>query len=715
MGHNLGSQKIISWCIEYLRTRISLDNVVDIWSAANSTENGELIDLCLPTVTANFAELYQRKNFLAKTTSNSLKLILKRIQQAEDLKLQTTLKWLNAGVEETDLNERVRDFKTVVSTINLTDVTSATLMQMWHSKTVVGSIQQCRNYLVQSWIRTQYAVHGTDVAGVLEAQNQRTRNRIFVFGWEKSTKSWMISSIPQLQPEISISIRMPFSGESVICGDKVYIFAAYNAKNSLMTVDLTSGETCEPPVFPQPRNDYSIAVKDEFIFLFGGHYEGKCLQDCEKFDTLNNTIIKSTKMLNLRFGSTALNIPGMGIVVVGGCDRVGSTLPTLRSIEMLIEVESEGSESKWIEFPPMLKERYRPGVALFKGSIIVAGGDTDFSVEYYPLTAGDQEAQYMKMSAIIGEGYSNITDLDSPISNKEPDISISSDSSNYGSSSLEFIIPEKKHPRIQNTEAIIRSSKRSNETIFTPSATNKEMSIEPLESIFFDLIYWRNPGTSALVLSLILALEMVLLVCSIISILSNFFLLLLLCSLGAHFYFRSVGSPEDNPLCSIQAWNFRLSPVTSSQLAQLITTRVNNFIQFAIDLFLIRNTYNSLCFGFLLYGLAYIGPHFNFLTFCILITVLSFGLPKLLDLCKARIEAVMGQIFAKFEVLRERPEEMMYQYSTNIGKNQRTVFETCYDQVLKFEKLLRRGHAAIITTIEVLIQKAEKWVGRKGE
>ncbi|VDO04320.1 unnamed protein product [Rodentolepis nana] len=684
--------------------RISLENVIAIWSAANSTENEELIDLCLPTITTNFAELYQKKNFLAKTTSNSLKFIFKRILQAEDLKLQATLEWLNSGVEEADLNERVRDFKTVISTINLTDVTRTILMQMWHSETVVGSIQQCRqvilikmrlcdgkNYLVRSWIRTQYATHGNNFDGVLEGQHQGNSNRIFVYGWEKSTKSWMISSIPQLQPEISISIRVPFSGESVICGDKVFIFGAYNAKDSLITVDLSSGETFEPPVFPQPRNDYSVAVKDEFIFLFGGHYEGKCLQDCEKLDTLNNTIVKSENMLNLRFGSSALNIPGMGIVVVGGCDRVGSTLPTLRSIEMLIEVDGEGSESKWIEFPPMLKERYRPGVALFQGFIVVAGGDTNFSVEYYPLTAGDQElsqwtfisaidrynlkrislvtfnnrlllssfndsegsifelsqdeeplsctvlAQHMKMSAIIGEGHSKITDLDSPISNTEPNISIPSDSSNYGSSSLEFIIPEKKHPRMQNAtfcaEYVIGSTKHTNEADFASSAADKKINTKPPDSIFFDLIHWKNPRISALVLSLILTLEMLLLVCSIISILSNFFLLLLLSSVGAHFYFRSIGCPEDNPLCCIQAWDFRLSPVTSSKLAQIITTRVNNFIQFTIDLFLIRNVFNSLCvssllivpigscfrqFGFLLYGLAYIGPHFNFPTFCIL-------------------------------------------------------------------------------------------------
>ncbi|VUZ39228.1 unnamed protein product, partial [Hymenolepis diminuta] len=401
MGHNLGSQRIISWCIEYLKTRLSLDNILGVWSVANSTENEELIGLCLPTVTTNFTELYQRRDFLAKTTSGSLKLLLNRILQTEDLKLQATSKWLNSGFQEGDLSDRVRDFKTVISSINLTHVTRATLIQIWQSNTAIGSIQQCRSYIVPTWIRAQFAVHGPDFGGLLEAQNQRTRNRIFIYGWEKSTKSWMISSIPQLQPEMSISIRVPFSGESVICGDKIFVFGGYNTKDSLMTIDLSSGETFELPVFLQPRNDYSIAVKDEFIFIFGGYYDGKCLQVCEKFDILNNTISKLTDMLYLRYGSSALNIPGIGIIVVGGCDRIGSIFPTLRSIEMLIEDESEENGVKWIEFSPMLKERHRPGVALFQGSIIVAGGDTNFTIEYYPLTAEDQEvSQWTFISGI---------------------------------------------------------------------------------------------------------------------------------------------------------------------------------------------------------------------------------------------------------------------------------------------------------------------------
>ncbi|KAM3173283.1 hypothetical protein ACTXT7_012814 [Hymenolepis weldensis] len=345
----------------------------------------------------------------------------------------------------------------------------------YSSKEKVRS-QKDESYIVRTWIRAQFAVQGPDLGGVLEAQNQR----IFIYGWEKSTKSWMISSIPQLQPEMSIN--------------KVFVFGEYNTKDSLMTVDLSSGETFESPVFPQPRNDYSIAVKNEFIFIFGGYYEGKCLQVCEKFDTLNNTISKLTDMLNLRYGSSALNIPGMGIIVVGGCDRIGSIFPTLRSIEMLIEDESEENGAKWIEFSPMLKERHRPGVALFQGSIIVAGGDMNFTIEYYPLTAGDQEISQWTFINGIDE---------------------------------------------YNLKRISLVTLASND-----SQGN---------------IYEFSQDQEA--------------------------------------YFRAIGCPEASLLNiygNVSQKHHKKRPATFLQLAPIVATRVNNFTQVTIKLFLIRNIYNSI-------------------------------------------------------------------------------------------------------------------------
>lgn len=106
-------------------------------------------------------------------------------------------------------------------------------------------------------------------------------------------------------------------------------------------------------------------------------------------------------MLNVRYGSSALSIPGIGIIIVGGCDKAGSISPSLNSVEMLIEDENADGGLRWIDFPSTLKKRYRPGIAIFQKSIIVAGGDMESSVEYYPLINNDQDGSQWSFIAGI--------------------------------------------------------------------------------------------------------------------------------------------------------------------------------------------------------------------------------------------------------------------------------------------------------------------------
>lgn len=69
-----------------------MDNIVEVWSAAKSTESDELMNLYSPLVADNFAKLYQQKEkFLSKTISTSFKTLLERVPQenvTEDVKIQ---------------------------------------------------------------------------------------------------------------------------------------------------------------------------------------------------------------------------------------------------------------------------------------------------------------------------------------------------------------------------------------------------------------------------------------------------------------------------------------------------------------------------------------------------------------------------------------------------------------------------------------------------
>uniref|UniRef100_A0A5K3FZE1 Reticulon-like protein n=1 Tax=Mesocestoides corti TaxID=53468 RepID=A0A5K3FZE1_MESCO len=247
------------------------------------------------------------------------------------------------------------------------------------------------------------------------------------------------------------------------------------------------------------------------------------------------------------------------------------------------------------------------------------------------------------MSTVLDNRGSSITDLDVPIDGVEPLASVQSDSSNYGPSSLEFIIPSKQNSRVSDVsnEHNIKPSAHLTEADFRATAASRKLNIPETGPLLLDLIFWRRPHISAIVFASILILEFSLLVCSVISVVSTFILLLMMVSATMKVYYGIVNMPECNPLNYIANCDIRLTPGMSTELAQIITNKLNNLINFTVDLFLIRNIGHSVRFALLLYGLTYIGARFNFLTLCIWGTIAAFVAPKLVDTYKVTSPVIL--------------------------------------------------------------------------
>ncbi|CDS35880.1 conserved hypothetical protein [Echinococcus multilocularis] len=95
-------------------------------------------------------------------------------------------------------------------------------------------------------------------------------------------------------------------------------------------------------------------------------------------------------MPSARQGTSAVNIPDIGIVVVGGADNRRFSV---KSAEMLVEDPSGESGWRWIELRAMLEGREDPGIAYFNGCMVVAGGQYKqprITVEYLRLTSVEQ-------------------------------------------------------------------------------------------------------------------------------------------------------------------------------------------------------------------------------------------------------------------------------------------------------------------------------------
>nr|CDS23532.1 kelch protein 5 [Echinococcus granulosus] len=106
LAHNLGSDTIVKWCVDFLRTRwvklfwelqptvlrISLDNVSEVWSVTNVAPNRGLMELCVPLMTEHFEILCLRSKVLMQTTAEYFEVMLEKKRQrgvSEETKLHT--------------------------------------------------------------------------------------------------------------------------------------------------------------------------------------------------------------------------------------------------------------------------------------------------------------------------------------------------------------------------------------------------------------------------------------------------------------------------------------------------------------------------------------------------------------------------------------------------------------------------------------------------
>ncbi|VDN11728.1 unnamed protein product [Dibothriocephalus latus] len=231
------------------------------------------------------------------------------------------------------------------------------------------------------------------------------------------------------------------------------------------------------------------------------------------------------------------------------------------------------------------------------------------------------------MGTVIDEAAGlPVTDMDKIFSGVDNPLSFQSDSSIYGSSSLEFIIPPSKPPmRVAEvvSERNVRPSELPTEMDLRAVAASRRLNLPEVSPILLDLIYWRRPYVSAIVFLTAMVLELGLLMYSVISVISNFLLALLFMAAGTRLYFRIINAPEASPINALAKVNFRLSPATSTELVQVLTAKLNYGIVVVRDLFLLKSLSNSAKFAAVLYSLTYIGARFNFLTLCILEYALS--------------------------------------------------------------------------------------------
>lgn len=136
------------------------------------------------------------------------------------------------------------------------------------------------------------------------------------------------------------------------------------------------------------------------------------------------------------------------------------------------------------------------------------------------------------------------------------------------------------------------------------------------------------------------------------------FLLVNICRL----YYHYVAKTESQFIKDYFEHDIQLPKDRIGDVTGRLTDMTNTLLNHARDIVLLKNVGASIKFGILLYIMTYVGACFNFLTLCIVATLLAFSVPKFYEsyqseidrgfkLIKDKVGTVCSKIRAKAETL----------------------------------------------------------------
>uniref|UniRef100_A0A5K3FTZ7 BACK domain-containing protein n=1 Tax=Mesocestoides corti TaxID=53468 RepID=A0A5K3FTZ7_MESCO len=388
--------------------RLSMESVGSIWSLANATMNYDLASACVPVITASFETICRRVDFFSSTEPHYLAMLLSRGcrlgEVDETLKLRAISSWLDAAPSAEDQKLRADVFERLLSTVDLKKVSREFVLDLSASGCVLSRSEECREHLTnaqsEAWkcFDAPTAVSLKPCADHITGGFTRRGNitdTIYALGRDRESSDVQVIvklPPPQLQADRNVSVRVPYRDACAVAvfDDSIYMLGGSDdnrdATNQVDRINPLDGSVSSVPSMTLPRRRPSAAATDRHLLVFGGD-NGLWLASCEAFDSITNQWTVLPDMPTPRSASAAVNVPDVGVVVVGGWD---ASMRFSNRAELLAgSVEGE-NDCSWTRLVSMLDARLCPAVAFFQGRVVVAGGNDYGSItfECLPLNPG---------------------------------------------------------------------------------------------------------------------------------------------------------------------------------------------------------------------------------------------------------------------------------------------------------------------------------------
>ncbi|CAF0764666.1 unnamed protein product [Rotaria sp. Silwood1] len=170
-----------------------------------------------------------------------------------------------------------------------------------------------------------------------------------------------------------------------------------------------------------------------------------------------------------------------------------------------------------------------------------------------------------------------------------------------------------------------------------------------------NLIYWRNPIQSGLVLGVSLSVIITFMFLSSLAAISFWLLALLVVSglyqLYNYVMVTFVGRAQDDILDSMFPSDISISEQQARDLAHNIRVNGTSLLKHGRNLFLWQNLTNSILFGLILFVFFYIGLSMNALTFALIGLIFLFTVPKIYQVYQVPIDRTAKQVLDQINQL----------------------------------------------------------------
>ncbi|BHF85360.1 hypothetical protein SprV_1002852400 [Sparganum proliferum] len=408
-----------NWGVQFMATRVTLENLATTWDFARSSNMGPLMETCISLMQAQFMNFISTDLFLRLPADTVLTLLRNDhlSVDSEEAVFEAISSWVGAGDKECD-NQRLKlHAPEMLKEVRWCQTNVEFRNRLVDSHPMLQDSKSCLRFmaLVEQWMC--YA--DKDKPPCPFNRRRRTPPTIFfVFGKDKDQDRWSVlrfDSQPEKEERIANMEKREYATYSLV-GESIFVVGGNTAQESYSTsVEeflVAERRWRKRASLAVGRRRHAAAVVtgaggEALIGVFGGWRNYGPLSSCQVYEVSRDRWSKLPDLREKRSETAAACLPGDSrVFVFGGWNGSSFRLASVEFCQLRADWRERATSSDfWQPAAPMRTARWGLAATHFRGKIIVAGGydggkDLDVVEMFTPPDATCPQGQWTELAGM---------------------------------------------------------------------------------------------------------------------------------------------------------------------------------------------------------------------------------------------------------------------------------------------------------------------------